>query len=92
MVAVGTLQDDCERDALRFGDEVVLRTIPHCSIFELSPAGHRFYTHPLIRLSPHTSAIGPHNTEELARKFARNFKAFATGTALEDLVDIRQGY
>ncbi|MBN3765786.1 dihydrofolate reductase [Burkholderia sp. Ac-20365] len=56
------------------------------------PAGHRFYTHPLIRLSPHTSAIGPHNTEELARKFARNFKAFSAGTALEDLVDVRQGY
>ncbi|HXZ07609.1 MAG TPA: D-isomer specific 2-hydroxyacid dehydrogenase family protein [Paraburkholderia sp.] len=56
------------------------------------PPGHPFYTHPRIRLSPHTSAIGPHNTEELARKFARNFAAFAAGTALEDLVDIRLGY
>jgi phosphoglycerate dehydrogenase-like enzyme len=56
------------------------------------PAGHPFYTHPRIRLSPHTSAIGPHNTAELARKFVRNFGAFTLGAALEDLVDIRQGY
>ena len=56
------------------------------------PVGHPFYTHPRIRLSPHTSAIGPHNAVELARKFARNFGAFTHGTTLEDLVDIRRGY
>jgi phosphoglycerate dehydrogenase-like enzyme len=56
------------------------------------PAGHPFYTHPRVRLSPHTSAIGPQNTVELARKFVRNFTAFSAGADLEDLVDIRQGY
>ena len=56
------------------------------------PAGHRFYTHPRVRLSPHTSAIGPHNTVELAHKLVRNFRAFSAGTALEDRVDIRLGY
>jgi phosphoglycerate dehydrogenase-like enzyme len=56
------------------------------------PSGHAFYTHPRIRLSPHTSAIGPHNAVELARKFVRNFSAFNQGTQLEDLVDIHRGY
>jgi phosphoglycerate dehydrogenase-like enzyme len=56
------------------------------------PSGHPFYTHPRVRLSPHTSAIGPHNAVELARKFARNFSAFTQGTTLEDLVDIHRGY
>jgi phosphoglycerate dehydrogenase-like enzyme len=56
------------------------------------PAGHRFYSHPRVRLSPHTSAISSHNTAELARKFTRNFEAFMAGAALEDLVDIHRGY
>ncbi|MFT4436441.1 NAD(P)-dependent oxidoreductase [Caballeronia sp. 15715] len=55
-------------------------------------AGHPFYTHPRVRLSPHTSAIGPHNAAELAAKFVRNFSAFTHGTTLEDLVDINRGY
>jgi phosphoglycerate dehydrogenase-like enzyme len=55
-------------------------------------AGHRFYTHPRVRLSPHTSAIGSQNTVELARKFARNFEALMAGTALEDRVDVQRGY
>ena len=56
------------------------------------PAGHRFYSHPRVRLSPHTSAIGSQNTVELARKFARNFEALMAGTALEDRVDLQRGY
>jgi phosphoglycerate dehydrogenase-like enzyme len=56
------------------------------------PASLRPYTHPRVRLSLHTSAIGPHNTVELAHKFVRNFRSFSAVTALKDRVDIRVGY
>jgi phosphoglycerate dehydrogenase-like enzyme len=56
------------------------------------PAGHWFYSHPRVRLSPHTSAIGSHNTDELAHKFVRNFEALRTGAPLEDVVDVQRGY
>jgi phosphoglycerate dehydrogenase-like enzyme len=56
------------------------------------PASHRFYSHPRVRLSPHTSAIGSHNTDELAHKFVRNFEALRTGATLEDVVDVQRGY
>jgi len=90
-IARGSLIDnDALLDALadgRLGGAPLDVTEP-----EPLPAGHPFYQHPRIRLSPHTSAIGPHNTAELARKFVRNFSAFTQGTALEDLVDLRRGY
>ncbi len=90
-IARGSLIDnDALLDALangRLGGASLDVTEP-----EPLPAGHPFYRHPRIRLSPHTSAIGPHNTAELARKFVRNFSAFTQGTALEDLVDLRRGY
>jgi phosphoglycerate dehydrogenase-like enzyme len=90
-VARGSLIDDeALLDALadgRVGTASLDVTEP-----EPLPADHPFYTHPRIRLSPHTSAIGPRNTVELARKFARNFASFTSGKALEDVVDINQGY
>jgi len=56
------------------------------------PVGHPFYTHPRIRLSPHTSAIGPHNAVELAASSHAISAPSRNGTTLEDLVDIRRGY
>ncbi|MFM0739636.1 D-isomer specific 2-hydroxyacid dehydrogenase family protein [Paraburkholderia xenovorans] len=90
-VARGSLiDDDALLDALDHG--LIGAASLDVTEPEPLPAGHRFYTHPRVRLSPHTSAIGPQNTIELARKFVRNFSAFSTGAELEDRVDIRQGY
>ncbi len=90
-VARGSLIDD-EAVLEALDDELIDAASLDVTEPEPLPAGHPFYTHPRVRLSPHTSAIGPHNTAELARKFARNFEAFSAGAELEDLVDIRQGY
>lgn len=59
------------------------------------PAGHRFYTHPRIRLSPHTSAISPAQQDALIDKAVRNLRHFEAGERLEDQVDadrIARGY
>lgn len=90
-VARGSLiDDDALLDALDEG--LVGQASLDVTEPEPLPAGHRYYSHPHVRLSPHTSAIGSHNVDELARKFARNFEAFSAGTALEDLVDASRGY
>jgi len=56
-------------------------------------SGIRSTAHPRIRLSPHTSAIGPHTLQlNWPASSHANFGAFTYGTTLEDLVDIRRGY
>jgi phosphoglycerate dehydrogenase-like enzyme len=59
------------------------------------PAGHAFYSHPRVRLSPHTSAISPAQQEALVEKFLDNFARFLAGRPLADVVDaarIARGY
>lgn len=59
------------------------------------PAGHPFYTHPRVRLSPHTSAISAAQQDALVEKFLGNLKRFRAGQPLEDVVDaarIARGY
>ncbi|MEF7613547.1 NAD(P)-dependent oxidoreductase [Aquincola sp. MAHUQ-54] len=54
------------------------------------PAGHPFYTHPRVRLSPHTSAISPAQQTALVDKFVRNLARFDAGERLEDLLDAQR--
>ena len=59
------------------------------------PAGHPFYSHPRVRLSPHTSAISPAQQDALVQKFLGNLRRFQAGEALDDVLDaerIRRGY
>ena len=59
------------------------------------PAGHAFYTHPRVRLSPHTSAISAAQQDALVEKFLANLARFRAGLPLEDVVDaarIARGY
>lgn len=59
------------------------------------PAGHAFYTHPRVRLSPHTSAISSAQHDALVEKFLANLARLQTGQPLEDVVDsarIARGY
>jgi len=84
-VARGELIDD---DALLWalasgsiGAATLDATVP-----EPLPAGHPFYTHPRIRLSPHTAAIGRLSRYALARKTAENHQRWLSGRPLLDLL------
>lgn len=59
------------------------------------PAGHPFYTHPRVRLSPHTSAISAAQQDALVEKFVNNLQRWRAGEPLHDVVDaarIARGY
>lgn len=56
------------------------------------PAGHAFYRHPRIRLSPHTSANSPRVYLNIARLLGRNLQRWSDGLPLENPVEIQRGY
>ena len=56
------------------------------------PYNHAYYTHPRVRLSPHTSVHTPDTRQNLAAQFARNLDRFRQGAPLEDVVDTARGY
>ena len=56
------------------------------------PSGHPYYTHPRVRLSPHTSVHTPQTRINLAAKFADNLSRFHQGAPLDDVVDVIRGY
>lgn len=56
------------------------------------PFNHRFYNHPKVRLSPHTSVHTPDTRRNLAAQFAANLARFRDGAPLADLVDTTRGY
>lgn len=56
------------------------------------PAGHPFYSHPRVRLSPHTSANTPQVYRNLAALLARNLERFQSGQPLDNLVQAGRGY
>ncbi|WP_323991961.1 NAD(P)-dependent oxidoreductase [Nguyenibacter sp. L1] len=56
------------------------------------PAGHPFYSHPAVRLTPHLSWSGPVVRENSARRIAENIERFFAGQPLRDVVDAARGY
>ena len=56
------------------------------------PHGHSFYTHPRVRLSPHTSVHTPDTRRNLAARFADNLNRFRHGQPLTDVIDLARGY
>jgi phosphoglycerate dehydrogenase-like enzyme len=54
--------------------------------------GHPFYSHPKVRLSPHTSVHTPDTRINLATRFAENLARFRSGAPLADVVDLSRGY
>ncbi len=56
------------------------------------PFNHRYYSHPNVRLSPHTSVHTPDTRQNLAAQFAQNLTRFRQGTPLEGVVDLGRGY
>lgn len=59
---------------------------------EPSPAGHAFYRHPRVRLSPHTSANSPQVYLNIAQLLVRNIQRFDQGLELENRVEVGRGY
>ena len=56
------------------------------------PAGHAFYGHPRVRLSPHISPSTEHIVPALIDKFLLNLDRFRSGVPLTDVVDTARGY
>lgn len=56
------------------------------------PFNHRYYSHPRVRLSPHTSVHTPDTRQNLAARFAENLIRFRHGAPLVDVVDAARGY
>lgn len=53
------------------------------------PAGHPFYSHPRVRLSPHTSAMAQDVQVRIARLIAANIRRFVAGEPLMNVVKER---
>ena len=56
------------------------------------PAGHAFYGHPKVRLSPHISPSTDQIVPALIDKFVLNLDRFRGGKPLIDVVDTARGY
>ncbi|MET0267088.1 MAG: D-isomer specific 2-hydroxyacid dehydrogenase family protein [Duganella sp.] len=56
------------------------------------PAGHAFYGHPRVRLSPHISPSTEQIVPALIDKFLLNLERFRSGAPLADVVDTARGY
>jgi len=56
------------------------------------PFNHAYYTHPKVRLSPHTSVHTPDTRRNLAAQFAENLHRFRQGAPLDGVVDLARGY
>ncbi len=56
------------------------------------PAGHPYYGHPRVSLSPHLSPSGARGPQALIDKFSDNLARHRAGEALLDQVDLARGY
>ncbi|MCX5740322.1 MAG: RecX family transcriptional regulator, partial [Proteobacteria bacterium] len=90
-VARGALVD---HEALRgaLGDGRVGLASLDCVDPEPLPAGHWLYTHPRVRLSPHTSWSMPGAFDLLIEPFLENLRRALRGEPLIHLVDLELGY
>lgn len=59
---------------------------------EPAPENHPFYSHPRVRLSPHSSVHTPDTRRNLATQFAANLARFRQGAPLHHVVDLDRGY
>ena len=51
------------------------------------PDGHPLYSHPRVRLSPHTSAISTNSRHEIADTFLANLQRYVAGAELANLAN-----
>lgn len=86
----GLLDQDALLEALDSG----LIGLASLDVTEPEPLldGHPFYSHPRVRLSPHTSAISSNSHYEIADSFLANLERFLAGLAPENLANVQRGY
>ncbi len=90
-IARGSLVDqEALREALDDG-RVALASLDVCEPEPL-PAGHWLYTHPKVRLSPHTSWSMPGAIPRLVETFIDNLQRYVKGEPLDRVVDVGEGY
>jgi phosphoglycerate dehydrogenase-like enzyme len=90
-IARGALIDqEALREALDDG-RVACASLDVCEPEPL-PAGHWLYTHPRVRLSPHTSWAAPGALERLYDTFVENLQRWLAGRELVGRVDLQEGY
>lgn len=90
-VARGPLIDD-EALLEALDDGRIARATLDVTEPEPLPAGHRFYSHPSVRLSPHMSAYDPAVFQRLTDAFSQNLERFVRGEPLHNVVDPGRGY
>jgi phosphoglycerate dehydrogenase-like enzyme len=56
------------------------------------PAGHPFYTHPKVTLTPHISWADATSADRLTAKILANLDHYMRGEPIEDVVDPSRGY
>ena len=90
-IARGALVDqDALREALDDG-RVARASLDVCDPEPL-PEGHWLYTHPGVRLSPHTSCVMPDALELLYDTFVENLQRWRRGDDLVGRVNLEEGY
>lgn len=90
-IARGTLID---QDALRVAldDGRVARASLDVTDPEPLAAGHWLYEHPQVRLTPHTSWMGPGALSTMMALLRTNYDLHRAGQPLEGIVDVEVGY
>lgn len=90
-IARGNLVDHAALHAALDAGQLALATLDVTEPEPL-PAGHAFYTHPKVRLSPHISPSTDAIVPALIDKFLHNLRQFREGAPLSDVVDTARGY
>ncbi|HEV7817086.1 MAG TPA: D-isomer specific 2-hydroxyacid dehydrogenase family protein [Janthinobacterium sp.] len=90
-IARGNLVDHAALLAALDAGRVALATLDVTDPEPL-PAGHAFYAHPRVRLSPHISPSTERVVPALIDKFIDNLARFRGGAPLHDVVDTARGY
>ncbi len=90
-IARGALIDDAALIAALDDGRIGLATLDSTDPEPLPP-GHAYYSHPRVRLSPHTSMATSGALELLTDKLVDNLARYRAGRPLTDIVDIARGY
>ena len=90
-VARGSLVDDDALLAALDDGRVAMASLDTVEPEPL-PAGHPYYAHPKVRVSPHVSWGSERNTERIVDLFLDNLRRWVAGEPLEGVVDPVEGY
>ncbi len=90
-ISRGTLVDHDALLAALDGGQVAMATLDVTDPEPL-PSGHRLYSHPRARISPHVSWSSPVSGRRSVELFEENFWRYGKGEPLNGVVDTDEGY